>query len=72
MDTLATIASAKRKLSDKVRVMPENYFEGVASFLGTSPATIAGSAPGEAYRDKISDPSLVDRWERNLRAAFGV
>ena len=69
---MATIASAKRKLSDKIEVMPRNYFEGVASFLGTTASAIEGSVPGEAYQEKITDPTLVDRWERNLKAAFGV
>jgi len=69
---VATITSAKRKYSDKTRVMPANYNEGVSDFLGVSPAQIAGSGPGEAYQEKITSPGIADRWERNLRAAFGV
>jgi hypothetical protein len=67
---MATIASAKQKLEQKQRVMPQNYNERMGNFLGISPAAVANSPAGQAYSSAVNDPSMPDRWERNLRAAF--
>jgi hypothetical protein len=68
---MATLASAKTKYRQKLTTMPENYYEGVASFLGTSAGAVRSSGPGMAYGSKMQ-PGIEDKWERELRAAFGA
>ncbi len=69
---MATLATAKEKLARKTRTMPGNYNEKIASFLGTSAATIAGSIPGRAYAGAVTRSGFADYWERKLKEAFGV
>lgn len=68
---MATLASAKQKYQDKVAVMPANYVSGVAGFLGVSASAIQGAAPASNYRAKIG-PEAANKWERNLKAAWGI
>lgn len=67
---MATLASAKKKYRDKLAAMPKNYNESMADFLGVSSAAVATSAPGTAYAGKMK-PGLEDKWERELKRAFG-
>lgn len=68
---MATIASAKKKYQDKVAVMPANYVSGMAGFLGVSASSIQSATPVSNYRQKIG-PGAADKWERNLKAAWGI
>ena len=62
------IAESKRKLQNKLRVMPGNYTDAMGQFFGTS---VAGSIPVANYKAKVT-PAVADKWERNLKNAFGV
>jgi hypothetical protein len=62
------IAESKRKLALKIRVMPANYESGMAGFFGTS---VSGSIPVASYKAKVK-PGMEDKWERNLKNAFGL
>jgi hypothetical protein len=66
-----TIETAKRKYARKVPVMATNYLNGMASFLGVNPGQISASAPVANYRDKIRS-GVEDKWEKNLKIAFGI
>lgn len=62
------IAESKTKLRNKLRVMPTNYTEAMGAFFGTS---VTGSIPVANYKAKIKS-GMEDKWERNLKNAFGV
>jgi len=62
------IKESKAKLSNRLRVMPKNYTDGMSAFFGTD---VSGSIPVGNYKIKMV-PAVADKWERNLRNAFGV
>jgi len=62
------IAESKRKLSNKLRVMPGNYTTAMSQFFGQD---VAGSIPVASYKAKIT-PAVADKWEKNLKNAFGL
>jgi len=62
------IAESKKKLQLKLRVMPGNYDTAMSTFFGQS---VSGSLPVAAYKAKIT-PAVADKWERNLKNAFGL
>ena len=62
------IAESKRKLVNKLRVMPKNYVDSMSGFFGTD---VSGSIPVANYKAKIT-PAIADKWEKNLRNAFGL
>ncbi len=63
----ATIASAKAKYLQKTKVMPSNYNAGMSAFLGRD---VSNSGPAQSFARSIG-PAAVEKWERNLRNAFG-
>jgi len=62
------IAESKRKLQNKLRVMPANYTTAMSAFLGTD---VGGSIPVANYKAKVT-PAVADKWEKNLKNAFGL
>ena len=62
------IAESKRKLQNKLRVMPGNYEKAMGEFFGQS---VTGSIPVASYKAKVT-PAVADKWERNLKNAFGL
>ena len=62
------IRESKAKLTQKLRVMPGNYNRSMSEFFGTD---VSGSAPAKSYAAKIT-PAVADKWERNLKNAFGL
>jgi len=62
------IAESKRKLVNKLRVMPANYTAAMGEFFGKD---VSGSIPVANYKAKIG-PAVADKWERNLKNAFGA
>lgn len=62
------IAASKRKLVNKLRVMPKNYTDAMGTFFGTD---VSGSIPVANYKAKIV-PGVADKWEKNLKNAFGL
>jgi len=62
------IAESKRKLQNKLRVMPENYVQSMSQFFGKD---VSGSIPVANYKAKVT-PAVADKWERNLKNAFGA
>ena len=62
------IAESKRKLQNKLRVMPKNYTDGMSAFIGTD---VSASIPVANYKVKMT-PAVADKWERNLKNAFGA
>lgn len=62
------IAESKRKLANKLRVMPKNYVDAMGAFFGTD---VSGSIPVANYKAKIK-PGVEDKWERNFKNAFGL
>ncbi len=62
------IAESKRKLANKLRVMPKNYVDSMSQFFGQD---VSGSIPVASYKAKIK-PGMEDKWERNLKNAFGL
>jgi hypothetical protein len=62
------IAESKRKLQNKLTVMPRNYADGMSQFIGKD---VSASIPVANYRAKVT-PAVADKWERNLRNAFGA
>lgn len=62
------IAESKRKLQNKLRVMPQNYSASMTQFLGQD---VSGSIPVANYKAKVT-PAVADKWERNFKNAFGV
>ena len=61
------IAESKRKLQNKLRVMPQNYAASMSQFIGRD---VSGSIPVANYRAKVT-PAVADKWETNLKNAFG-
>ncbi len=62
------ISESKAKLRNKIRVMPGNYNTGMSQFFG---ADVSSSIPAKNYSVKIKG-GMEDKWERNLKAAFGL
>jgi hypothetical protein len=62
------IAESKKKLANKIRVMPKNYVAAMEGFFG---ASVSGSIPVANYIAKVK-PGMEDKWERNLKNAFGL
>ena len=62
------IKESKAKLQNKLRVMPGNYTSAMSQFFGQD---VSGSAPVTSYKVKIT-PAVADKWERNLKNAFGL
>lgn len=62
------IRESKAKLSNKVRVMPAKYAEAMSAFFGVD---VSGSIPVASYKAKIG-PGMPDKWEKNLKSAFGL
>ena len=62
------IAESKRKLANKLRIMPKNYTDSLNQFFGQD---VSGSIPVANYKAKIK-PGMEDKWERNLKNAFGL
>lgn len=62
------IAESKAKLTLKLRVMPGNYENAMGTFFGQS---VANSLPVRSYKAKVT-PAIADKWERNLKNAFGL
>jgi len=63
-----SIAESKRKLQNKLRVMPQNYTNAMSQFIGKD---VSGSIPVANYRAKVT-PAVADKWEANLKNAFGA
>jgi len=61
------IAESKRKLQNKLRVMPQNYTSAMSQFIGRD---VSASIPVANYRAKVT-PAVADKWEANLKNAFG-
>ena len=62
------IRESKAKLTQKLKVMPKNYSDGMSLFFGTD---VSSSIPTKSYSAKMT-ASVADKWERNLKNAFGV
>lgn len=62
------IEESKRKLANKLRVMPANYIRGMSAFFGVD---VSGSVPVASYKAKIK-PGMEDKWAANLKNAFGL
>lgn len=62
------ITESKKKLTNKLRVMPKNYTDSMGTFFGQD---VSGSIPVANYKAKIT-PAIADKWERNLKNAFGL
>lgn len=68
---MATIDTAKRKYARRVPLMKTNYQASMERFLGQSAGALNRSIPVVNYGDVIKS-GVEDKWERNLKAAFGV
>ncbi len=62
------IAESKKKLQNKLRVMPANYEKSMSAFFGQS---VGSSIPVASYKAKVT-PAIADKWETNLKNAFGL
>jgi len=62
------IAESKRKLQNQLRVMPTRYTDSMSQFFGKD---VSGSIPVANYKAKIT-PAVADKWEKNLKDAFGA
>jgi hypothetical protein len=62
------IAESRKKLENKLRVMPANYVAGMSAFFGRD---VSGSIPVANYRAKVT-PATAAKWETNLKNAFGL
>jgi len=62
------LRESKAKLVNKLRVMPENYSKSMSQFLG---ADVSRSIPVANYKAKVT-PAVADKWETNLKNAFGI
>jgi len=62
------IRESKQKLALKLRVMPANYVAGMSGFFGQD---VSASIPVQSYKAKVT-PAMADKWERNLKNAFGL
>lgn len=64
----STISEAKAKYQRATAVMPANYLAGMSKFFGQQ---VSSSAPAvQRYARGITDPDVVNKWERNLRNQF--
>jgi len=63
-----TIDAAKAKLRVKIPSMPGRYNSSMSTFFGRD---VSSSGPCKAYGVKVT-PGMEDRWEKNLRQAFGA
>ena len=62
------ISESRKKLENKVRVMPKNYADGMSAFFGQD---VGNSIPLKSYAVKITS-AMPAKWERNLKNAFGL
>ena len=62
------IAESKKKLQNKLRVMPGNYTASMSQFFGQD---VSNSIPVGSYKAKVT-PAIADKWEKNLKNAFGL
>lgn len=62
------IAESRKKLENKLRVMPKNYSDSMGAFFGRD---VSGSIPVANYKAKIT-PAVASKWETNLKNAFGL
>lgn len=62
------IAESKRKLQNMLRVMPTRYTDAMSGFFGKD---VSGSIPVANYKAKVT-PAVADKWEKNLKDAFGA
>ncbi len=62
------IAESKAKLTNKLRVMPQNYAASMSQFIGQD---VSNSIPVRNYRAKVTS-AVADKWERGLKNAFGA
>ena len=62
------IAESKRKLQNRLRVMPGNYTTAMSGFFGRD---VSASIPVANYKAKVT-PAVADKWETNLKNAFGI
>ncbi len=62
------IAESKKKLANRLRVMGTNYTQSMSAFFG---ADVSGSIPVANFKAKVK-PGMEDKWERNLKNAFGL
>ena len=63
-----TMAIAKASFANKLRVMPTNYNEGMSKFFGQN---VSQAPPCRAYAGAMT-ASVIEKWERNLKASFGL
>lgn len=68
---MATIETAKRKYARRVPAMKANYQGSMERFLGVSAGALARAIPVVNYGDVIKS-GVEDKWERNLKNAFGI
>lgn len=68
---MATIDTAKRKYARRVPAMKANYQGAMERFLGTSAGALSRAIPVVNYGDVIKS-GVEDKWERNLKNAFGI
>jgi len=68
---MATIDTAKRKYARRVPAMGSNYQAGVEKFFGVGSGRLSTAAPVLNYKDAIK-AGVEDKWERNLKVAFGL
>ena len=62
------IRESKQKLQNSLKTMPAHYAEGMSGFFGQD---VSNSPAVANYRAKIT-PATADRWEKNLKRAFGL
>jgi len=68
---MATIDTAKRKYARRVPTMGTNFQASMEKFLGTSAGALSRAIPVVNYKDVIKS-GVEDKWERNLKNAFGL
>jgi len=72
---MVTIEIAKKHYIEGVRIAAElnKYCKDIASFLGTTCDVIANSPPVKHWLEFARNVDrYADKWERNLKAAFGL
>ena len=62
------IAESTRKLQNSLRSMPAEYSRSMSEFFGQD---VSGSVAVANYKAKVT-PAVADKWERNLKRAFGI
>jgi hypothetical protein len=68
---MPTIATAKTKLARKVPQMASNYQAGMERFFGLSSGALNRAVPVMGYKD-VMKAGIEDKWEHNLKSAFGL